>query len=76
MATRVAGGADTGVVIDAVDTRGTVCTGVTGTFVDVDLTAQSCEARSTAAQSEVTLDHAVSPCQRQQRVRDNLKKEE
>lgn len=37
-------GAGAGVVIDAVYAGGAVCAGVPGTLVDVDLTAQTCEA--------------------------------
>lgn len=36
--------AGAGVVADAVYAGGAVCTGVPGTLVDVDLTAQTCEA--------------------------------
>lgn len=48
-------GANAGVVIKAVYAGGAVCTRVSGTFIDVDLTAQPCEALATAAQSCVTV---------------------
>lgn len=44
VAASVPGGAGTGVVVKAIDAGGAVCTRVPGTLVDVDLTAQSCEA--------------------------------
>lgn len=37
-------GAGAGVVVDAVNAGGAVCTRAPGTLVDVDLTAQTCEA--------------------------------
>lgn len=44
VATCVPWGAGAAVVIDTVYAGGAVCTGVAGTLVDVDFTAQTCEA--------------------------------
>lgn len=65
-------GAGAGVVIDAVYAGGAVCTGVPGTLVDIDLTAQSCEARATAAHSEVAMAHTVSTYAKQKSIKKGL----
>lgn len=44
VAARVPRGAGAGVAVDAVYAGGAVCAGVPGTLVDIDLTAQTCEA--------------------------------
>lgn len=60
--------AGAGIVIDAVYAGGAVCTGVAGALIDVDLTAQSGEAWATAAQSEVTVDHAMATYAKQNSI--------
>lgn len=61
-------GAGTRVVVDAVDAGGAVCARVPGTFVDIDLTAQTCEARAAAAQSHVTVEHTMATYAKAQTV--------
>lgn len=59
VAARVPRRTGAGVVVDAIYAGGAVGTRVSCALVDVDLTAQSCEAWATAAQPEVIMDNAV-----------------
>lgn len=60
VATRVPWGAGAGVVVDAVDAGGAVCAGVPGAFVNVALTAETSEARATAAHLTVPVAHTMA----------------
>lgn len=60
------------VVVDTIYAGGAVCTGATGTLVDVGLAAQSCEAWSAVAQSEVTLDHTMTTYAKQKAIKDTF----
>lgn len=60
VATRVPWGAGACVVVDAVDAGGAICAGVPGTFVNVALTAETSEARATAAHLMVPVVHTMA----------------
>lgn len=56
------------VVIDTIYAGGAICTWATGTLVDVRFAALSCEACTTVAQSEVTVDHTMSTYAKQKSI--------
>lgn len=60
--TREAQRARAGEVVNTIHAGAAVTTGVAGTVVDVDLTARSGEARTTAARDPLTQVHALSSC--------------